>query len=348
MSQRVFNLNDTISVIVPAFNGGQDLRRCLASLVAADPGPLEILVVLDGGEDDGEALEREFAVKVLRLEEQGGPARARNAGARVAKGEVLFFVDADVVVPPDLFSGVSQVFAGDPTLAGVIGSYDDKPDVDNFIGQYRNLLHHYVHQNANTKVDIFWGACGALRAEAFRAVGGFDESYRRPSVEDIEMGYRLSQAGYKVCLQKDLQVKHLKRWTAVNMVRTDFYQRALPWTKLIHTKSGMVNNLNLNYGSRASVSLVLGQVVGIVASLLWPAVLPWIAASGLLVGVINMPLYWFFWRKRGLFFALRALPLHWFYYLYSGVAFIIGTLRHWSGVDRQVGAPTAKDLEAPE
>ena len=338
-------MSNSISVIVPSYNGGEDLRRCLASLVAADPGPEEILVVLDGGLDDGEALERDFAVKVIRLEKRGGPARARNEGAQVAVGEILCFVDADVVVPADYFQALRPLFADNASLDGVIGSYDDEPVADNFIGQYRNLFHHYVHQHAKVEVESFWGACGAVRSNAFAAVGGFDESYTVPSIEDIELGYRLFKAGYTIRLEKGLQVKHLKRWTAANMMKTDFYCRALPWTKLIYESSGMVNNLNLDYSSRVSVGLIFGLVLCLLGSVLWPSSLSGAAACALLLFLVNIPLYFFFLRKRGLFFALGSLPWHWLYYLYSGVAFMVGSVEYWRGRGAKPREPATEPLE---
>lgn len=122
------------------------------------------------------------------------------------------------------------LFSRELDLAALIGSYDDAPGATNFLSQYRNLLHHYVHQTGNEEASTFWGACGAVRREVFLAMGGFDESYRQASIEDIELGYRLKRAGLKILLCKALQVKHLKRWEAGSLLKADFCYRALPWT----------------------------------------------------------------------------------------------------------------------
>ena len=121
----------------------------------------------------------------------------------------------------------------DPGLAAAIGSYDDAPGETNFLSQYKNLLHHYVHQTGNPEASTFWGACGAIRREVFLTMGGFNEEYSRPCIEDIELGYRLKRAGFTIRLEKELQIKHLKRWDIVSLVKTDFFSRALPWTALI-------------------------------------------------------------------------------------------------------------------
>src|SRR5262249_51900718 len=129
-----------VSVIIPVYNGGESFRRCLGNLVAAMPPPYEIIVVADGVTDGSDQLARSFGLEVLNLPQQSGPATARNAGARAASGDVLFFLDADVVAPVDVISSVSAVFQTDSELAALFGSYDDAPGEANFLSQYKNLL----------------------------------------------------------------------------------------------------------------------------------------------------------------------------------------------------------------
>jgi glycosyltransferase involved in cell wall biosynthesis len=317
-----------ISVIIPVHNGGENFRRCLSSLAKAMPAPSEIIVVADGDTDGSGHLAEEFGAKVLRLPLPGGPARARNRGARVAQGDILFFVDADVAVCPDAIDQVAAAFRREPDLAAVFGSYDDAPAVTNFLSQYKNLLHHYVHQTACEEASTFWGACGAIRREVFLAMGGFDERYRQPSIEDIELGYRLKLAGYRIRLCKTLQVKHLKRWSVVSLLESDFFQRALPWTELVLRDRHVINDLNLRLSSRASVTLTYGLLGALVGTWRWPGSLALAGALVLSLLSLNAPLYCFFWRKRGVRFAVQTIPWHWFYYFYSGLAFAIGIARY--------------------
>lgn len=258
-----------VSVIIPVHNGGDSFRRCLSSLAKTTPPPSEIIVVADGDTDGSWLLAKEFNAKVLRINARGGPAQARNLGAKAAQGDILFFVDADVVVYPDTISQVASTFSREPDLAALIGSYDDAPGATNFLSQYRNLLHHYVHQTGCEEASTFWGACGAIRRQVFLSLGGFDESYRQPSIEDIELGYRLKQAGYRIRLCKDLQVKHLKRWEMGSLLKADFFYRALPWTELILRDRQLINDLNLQVSSRVSVMLVFGLLSALVAAWWW-------------------------------------------------------------------------------
>jgi glycosyltransferase involved in cell wall biosynthesis len=154
----------TISAIVPVHNGGENFRGCLLSLAQTSPPPDEIIVVTDGDTDGSWRVAEEFGVQVIRLPSQsGGPAMPRNVGAHRASGDLLFFIDADVTIPPDAFSQGVEAFKRDPDLAALFGSYDDAPAATNFLNQYKNLLHHYVHQTAREEASTFWGACGTIR-----------------------------------------------------------------------------------------------------------------------------------------------------------------------------------------
>lgn len=314
----------TISVIIPVHNGGENFRKCLSSLAKAAPLPSEVIVVADGDTDGSGHLAEEFGARVLRLPSPEGPARARNRGTHMAQGDILFFLDADVAVCPDAISQVATAFRREPELAALFGSYDDAPTATNFLSQYKNLFHHYVHQTACEEASTFWGACGAIRREVFLAIGGFDEGYRQPSIEDIELGYRLKRAGYRIRLCKALQVKHLKPWGVISLLKADFFHRALPWTELILRDRRFINDLNLRYSSRVSVMLTYGLLGALLGAWRWPSSLVIAGALILSLLALNAPLHRFFRRKRGLRFAVKTVLWHWFYFFYSGLAFVIG------------------------
>src|SRR5262245_10094199 len=200
----------TISLIIPVYNGGLNFRRCLESVVAALPAADEVIVVADGDTDGSWIVATELGARVFRLPTRSGPARARNCGAREARGEILFFVDPEVILPVYAVAQVADVFAQDPRIAAVFGSYDDAPAAENFFSQYKNLLHHYVHQHAREDASTFWSVCGAIRRSALFEVGGFDERYSESSIEGMELSCRLKNAGYDIRRCKTLQVKNLK------------------------------------------------------------------------------------------------------------------------------------------
>jgi glycosyltransferase involved in cell wall biosynthesis len=327
MLPQISNPRVTISVIVPVHNGGENFRRSLSSLLKAKPSPDEIIVVADGDTDGSSLAAEEFGATVLRLPRRNGPAQARNLGARKARSDILFFVDADIAIPSDAMQQIASIFEQDPELSALFGSYDDEPGATGFLSQYKNLFHHYVHQNAREEASTFWGACGAIRRDTFMSLGGFNEHYRRPSIEDIELGYRLKQAGFRIRLSKKLQVKHLKRWDVISLLRSDFFDRAIPWTELILRDRIFINDLNLRLSSRFSVLLTCLLVAALIGGGWWPESFAVAGTFSLLLFIINGALYRYFLSKRGLWFTIKTIPWHWLYYFYSGSAFAIGLIQ---------------------
>ena len=317
----------TISVIIPVRDGGLGFRRCLQTVIQAVPPSSEIIVVADGDTDGSWRVAEEFGVKVLRNLKPQGPARARNTGAQAARGDILFFLDADVVIHPDALRQVQAAFNNDPPLAALFGSYDDEPGENNFLSQYKNLFHHYVHQISREEASTFWSGCGAGRRKVFLELGGFNETYRKPCIEDIELGYRMKQAGYRIRLSKELQVKHLKRWNIRSLIKSDFFDRALPWTELILRDRRFVNDLNLRFSSRLSVMLTYGLLAALVGGYGWSGSFAAAGVFALLLIILSMPVYQFFLRKRGFWFMIGTIPWHWFYFFYCGLAFAIGLVQ---------------------
>jgi len=318
-----------ISVVIPVFNNPEMLARCLTALASSTLPPLETIVVDDGSTEDIKGTADAFNVRLIRITSgPRGPAHARNAGAAAAGGTILLFVDADVLVRPDTLRRFSETFAEHPDVAAVFGSYDDEPATRDFVSQFKNLLHHFVHQQANAAAETFWSGCGAVSREKFLAAGGFDDKrYPRPSIEDIELGYRLRAASERIILNKNIQVKHLKRWTLGGLIATDVFDRGAPWTALILERRQMPNDLNVNALQRLSAMVAYAMpaylaVVAFVDNSL-PIVLPLLGASALIVA-LNHRLYAFFARKRGLLFTLAALPMHLLYYAYALVGLTLG------------------------
>ncbi len=318
----------TVSVIIPTHDSGPEFRRCLQAILQATPRPEEIIIIEDGGPKGSLMPDESLGVKLILNPTILGPACARNQGALAAQGDLLVFIDSDVVIPSTLIGRMVACFQNHPDIAALFGSYDDEPGEDNFLSQYKNLFHHFTHQTSRQEASTFWAGCGAIYRTVFWEMKGFDERYRRPSIEDIDLGYRLKQAGYQILLCKDLQVTHLKHWRYLSLLKSDFFDRALPWTDLIFTHGRLLNDLNLRLSHRMSLFLVYAFLTSILLGL-WKNY--WFLSGSLIIGILllilNGSLYRFFLRKRGVCFTLSAIPWHGFYYFYCGLAFTLGLIR---------------------
>jgi glycosyltransferase involved in cell wall biosynthesis len=331
-----------ITVIIPVRNGRMHLARCLEALSRSEYLTFEVLVVDDCSTDNTPEIAHRYGARCLRTPRTMGPGGARNLGAQQARGEILVFIDSDVVVTPDALSLFAEDFSRHPDIAAVFGSYDDTPAWPTFVSQYKNLMHHYVHQISSESPVTFWAGCGAIRKSVFDEVGGFDATeYTLPSIEDIALGLHLAQKGHRIFLDKRLQVKHLKRWTVPNLLRADIFYRAIPWSRLILKTRHLPRDLNLTYSSRISslavglLLLVCGLLVAACLGLLhipWWPILAAMAFLVILLLALNWNTYTFFRQKRGLWFAARVVVFHWLYYLYSGVAFFCCAAWHFAAL----------------
>lgn len=320
------------TIIVPFHRNLDQLQACLAALRGSVPDA-ELVVAADGALEDCGPLVAAHGGTVVRVNEAGrgvgsGPAVARNRAAAAARGDVLVFVDTDVVVAADAVPGMCERLAREPEVAAVFGAYDHRPAAANFISQFKNLSHAYVHEVGNRRASTFWAGLGAVRAGAFHAVGGFDERFARPSVEDIELGYRLVAAGFDVRLDPRFRGTHLKRWTFWNCIVTDIAARGVPWTQLIHRNRALTNDLNTSHTLRASVAVAYGVVAAAALTLFTP----WAAVAVImLLGVLaalNTGYYRWLAERRGWLFAAAVLPVHLVHHLCNGVSFATGTLLH--------------------
>jgi glycosyltransferase involved in cell wall biosynthesis len=282
----------TLTAIVPATDRPPTLEECVAAIEAASRPPDEVIVAFDP--------------------EGATPAAARNRAAGRATGDVLVFVDADVVVHPDVFSRIRDAFDADPELAALFGSYDDAPRARGVVSSFRNLLHHHVHQCSPGRAATFWSGLGAVRRREFSRVGGFEDDRRW--LEDVELGGRLNARGARVELDPAVQGTHLKAWSLAGMVRMDFAQRGIPWVQLALSGRAPADALNLRWRHRLSAALCAG---GLLALLRRRPLRAMVALLGL-VG-LNRSFYALLARRQGPVRAAAGVGLHAVHHL-AGVA----------------------------
>jgi hypothetical protein len=314
---------------MPVYNGETYLERSLSAIAASSRKPDEVIVVDDGSTDQTAALARRFGARLVVLADgPRGPATARNSGALEARGDILVFLDADVAVHASTLERIATYFENNPDVAALFGSYDDQISEQSQVSCYKNLLHHFTHQNSRRDAATFWAGCGAVRRNAFRKCGGFDERFRRPSIEDIELGMRLNASDHRVWSCPDVQASHLKRWTLRSLICTDVFCRAVPWSGLILRSGVLPNDLNTSRSSRFSA-------VAAWSLTMFLAVSPWV--PGALVGLVpaimvlvigNARLLSFFYRYGGIRLIATGAGLHLLYYLYSSLTFTIIGINH--------------------
>jgi GT2 family glycosyltransferase len=310
-----------ISVIVPGLDVSSMIEPCLVALGASTIEFEEILFFDDGSTDgSGERAAGQGARVIRNGGRPLGPGAGRNRAAGEARGDWLLFVDADVVVQPDAARMLLDAAQRSGAVAA-FGSYDDRPAALGIASQYANLRHHFVHQNGAGESATFWAGLGLIRRDIFLEFGGFDENYRKPSIEDIELGSRLVAAGFRICLEKRALATHLKAWTVKRLWLTDIFARAIPWATLIADRKSASAGLN---GSRAEqLAAVAAHMVlfGLLVALFSP--------GGLLIAGLALVVYLILirrfaallYKKLPMHAVAGALILHWMYHIYASQIF---------------------------
>ena len=300
-----------LSVIIPAYNGEKTIARVLEAILSQClDEELEIIVVDDASEDRTAEIVRNYPVQLVELEQNQGAGFARNLGAERSRGEILVFVDADVVLLPGSLKLIKDFFTQNPEYAGLVGNYTELPQDNNFASVYHNLFTVYHHQLSELEIEWFWGALSAIRREVFLKLGGFNPTYPGASAEDIEFGYRLAEAGERVCFLSRLRGIHLRRFSLGSMLYND-YRKAVLGLKLYLTRkprgahphgfSNPVNGVNL-FLVFLSWLAFLGLILAGSMSYFLVLVIFWL---------VNFRFYQFIRQKAGILYLLAGLILHW-------------------------------------
>lgn len=312
----------SISIIIPAYNAADTITDCLLSVAAQSHRAYEILVIDDCSDDDTADIASKLGAVVVRCEDRGGPAKARNIGAETAAGEIVLFLDADVIVPHDLLESILCIFDSRPEIAAVQTLYSPECTADNIVSVYQNLYYHYalVHVKKES-VAIFATWCVAVRKKDFDGVGGFNTKIPEPTVEDEELGYSLVDSGRSIFLAKDILVVHLAAYTLCQFTRRRFRmaeaQAKSGWrsirerllkryinlreTGTHHSRWVVLSILFVLFAGSSMLAFLTGTILGL-------SLLSWLPASALVAIFLSLLCHVNFFRCAVSYFGLKVLP----------------------------------------
>lgn len=229
-----------LSVIIPYYNAPAHLSRLLHSLNGSKHAPPhEIIVVDDGSVQQANGVVRSLAkrktrtpIRIVRLPKNVGPAIARNRGVEKARGEFVVFLDGDVEVFPDTLAQIAAVFTDDPDVVALTGVWVKDQRSDAFFPNYKALRDWSYWINERDKSGyyfLFSTRIAVIKRAVFLRLGGFDEAYPAPLVEDIELTYRIARR-YAIIFAPHVRVRH--EFESFWPVAKKYFLRAFYWTKL--------------------------------------------------------------------------------------------------------------------
>ena len=316
-----------LSVVMPVYNAEHTLGECLERLFQSSYRDFELVLVDDGSTDRTRAIASQFPVRIVTTSGRVGPAAARNLGARVAEGDVVFVLDSDVMVRPDTLAVLMERFETDDRIDGLVGVQAAAMRFRNLPSQYKNLWMRWTYLRRTGDVPLFYTTAAAIRREVFLRAGGFDHGYGTPNVEDTAFGQKLRRLGVRVQVQPDLEVEHVKHYSLGSMLATDF-RRAVSLTrlKLRHRRDLAENDTSVPGSYIVSIPLAVFGAVALAAGLVLR--LPLVAGMGGLAGVgvvaLNREFLDQIRRSEGILMACGAAPLLWLELLVSAAGAVVG------------------------
>ena len=198
-----------MSVVVCVYNGERTLRDCCDSLKELDYPDYEVIIVDDGSKDNTAAIVAEYPFRVIRTPNQG-LSQARNVGLEAATGEIVAYTDGDARPDPHWLSYLADEFQATSHVG--IGGWNTAPEGDGwFAGCVANAPGGPVHVLlSDREAEHIPGCSMAFRADALKAIGGFDPQFRAAG-DDVDVCWRLQDQGWTLGFSHGAMVWHHNR-----------------------------------------------------------------------------------------------------------------------------------------
>lgn len=267
-----------VSVVIPAYNAKETIANCIDALLAQKypKDAYEIIVIDDASEDNTQAVLENYKsnslVKIIRHAENQALAAARNSGIKIAQGEILIFVDADITVLPDFITRHVKYF-DKPQLIGVLSQLTPGPDIK--CDKYQRYLYEskrgakkYSNKNA-IPFNTFLFTASSVRKSIIYDIGCFDDKIIKYGGEDTEFAYRLWRR-YPQGLYYAPQIKvihhHYRPFNdALNKVRT-FGKEVVPYLVQKHRNFDGLYGYSFIYPP-STISGFAKRVIGLIVRL---------------------------------------------------------------------------------
>jgi glycosyltransferase involved in cell wall biosynthesis len=322
-----------ISIIIPTYNASNFMPNLLDSIFNNKVEDMEVIIVDDCSKDDTLKIVKNYPVKVIELKKNGGPARARNIGVEAARGDIIFFLDSDVIVMDGTVKEVENYFKDNPSAQCVIGVCATEPLNKGFVPTYMAMFE-YIHlvDTDDHKVSVFAPRCGAIKKDFFRKVGGYDESYKGADVEDFELARRINKEDC-IILNPKMLVRHQFVNNFEEAVR-NYFKRAVMWIHLF-IKEKQLDNAGPTTPSNGIAAIC--AFLSLISLFFMPSVgiAKYAFVSFLIIFLFTSLRWWNFMRKEaGFLFSVKALFLNYILGIDIIIASIYGLISYFFKIDK--------------
>lgn len=297
-----------ISIVIPTYNTERFMPGLLDSIFKTDIEDVEVIIVDDCSTDNTVKIARNYPVKLIQLQINSGPAKARNIGVKAASGDIIFFLDADVIVMDGTIQEVKNYFEKNPSANCVIGVCDTEPLNNGFVPRYMAMFE-FIHLigTRDNKVSVFAPRCGAVKKDFFEKIGGYNELYRGADVEDFELARRINKVDCIILNQK-IRVKH--QFVNFKQAVRNYFKRSVMWIHLFFREKKL-DNAGPTAPSNGIAAIC--AFLGVISLFFIPFIngAKYVLLSLLIVFLLSNMRWWNFMRKEaGLWFSIKALFLN--------------------------------------
>lgn len=313
------------SIIIPTHNAQGTLKLCLNSIYSSENKDFEVIVVDSKCTDKSAEIAKVYPCKIITLEKNKGAGHARNIGSDNAKGELLVFVDSDIMIKKETLNIINESFEKNKDIVATTCILSKECPHKNFFTQYKNLYMHYIYKKCPEYVDFLYGSLMAIGRNDFLK---FNENIK---MEDTELGQRYEKLNKKILLNPDLKVTHLKKYNLRSIIKNDFL---VPfwWVKSLLLHNSHENLFKKMRFSHARADQIIGIVVSylIIISLLFleyqsvKITLSYLVFAYLF---LNHKFFIFLFREKGVLFSLQSIIFTYFDTVTMGLGVAAGFLR---------------------
>lgn len=299
----------SISIVIPTYNSESTIEKCLKSIFQSAFRGFEVVISDDGSTDKTIEIAGRFNCQLIVNKTHVGRSNARNLGVEHSKGEIIVFIDSDVLIKDDTLEKIYDLFDKNKDIDAITGMLSKENPNKDFFSQYKNLYMNFVFNNVQNPIDFLYGSIFAMRKNVFEP---FSEKFGK--ADDTDLGKRLAKKGCKIILDKSLEVVHLKKYNFFTFVINDF---EIPYSWALQFLNYCGHNDMLKKGKFAHASfrqiISLLMIPFLLLFLLFIAVSKYFIIISLLLVLLFLLLHFeflaFIKKERGGLFCFKAVPI---------------------------------------
>jgi len=249
-------MSTKMSVIIPVYNSKDTIEECLKSVYNSDYKNYEVIVVDDRSTDNSIEIIKKFPCKLIRMGKNSGPAKARNTGVKYSKGDILLFMDADVLIKKNTLKKFNDSLKRVKEASAIQAIYSKYVKYNNFSNIYKMLYLTYGFNRVSEDfIPTIASYCAAIKKSVFVSLKGYNENIPTASSEDDEFGHKLSNKGYKIYLDKEIECDHIVKLDLIGTIKRDFIMASAVVKSILRNENNEMKNTIKNKKFATNVGL---------------------------------------------------------------------------------------------